>query len=175
MTPDSGLPTNSSRLNFNEQEWIKLLYLLADTQAWLDDLTEKAILQIPIEDKKKLLRKTYLLTPLALTHILEKHYYRIPRYPYASKFAIPLPDILHFIRMGADVQPIACTCSRNLKRSFDTGTTIGFNKEGQPVTVITIITDAAGKIISAYPDSSFGSVSPNRKLETCNSEQPTDP
>jgi hypothetical protein len=43
--------------SFNEPEWLKLLFLLADTQTWLDDMSKKAFHNLPITDKKKFLRK----------------------------------------------------------------------------------------------------------------------
>src|SRR5688500_6584174 len=83
---------------FNEPEWLKLLFLLADTQQWLDDMNKELFIQLPLPDKKRLFRKTYWLTPSALTHIIERHYYKIPRHPNTGKFHIPLIEILHHIR-----------------------------------------------------------------------------
>lgn len=146
MTPDS-------RLNFNEPEWLKLLFLLADTQTWLDDMAKEAFGRLPIPDKKRFLRKTYYLTISALAHIVERHYYKIPRYPNAGKFHIPLIEILHHIREAYSLPVTPVTGCLNFQRVLQTEQTIGFDKNGQPTNIITILTDAGGKIITAFPGS----------------------
>ena len=77
-------------MEFNESAWIKLVFLLADTQAWLDELSSGALQQPPLENKHKLHRKTYHLGIAAMAHILEWHYYKIPRHPGTGKFHIPV-------------------------------------------------------------------------------------
>ena len=67
---------NSTR--FNEPGWIKLIFLLADTQQWLNQLYQDAFETIPVEKKEKLFRKTYCLRVTALAHIIKRHYYKIP-------------------------------------------------------------------------------------------------
>ena len=39
-------------MNFNESEWIKLIFLLADTRQWIDELSQQAFDQLPLENKK---------------------------------------------------------------------------------------------------------------------------
>lgn len=56
-------------MNFNEPEWLRLLFLLSDTQAWLDDMAREVFAQLPAPDKKKFLRKTYYLSLPVLAHI----------------------------------------------------------------------------------------------------------
>ena len=50
---------------FNEPEWIKLIFLLADTRQWLNQLYQDAWGNIPVEKKEKLHRKTWHLTVTA--------------------------------------------------------------------------------------------------------------
>jgi hypothetical protein len=66
---------------FNEPEWIKLIFLLADTQQWLNELCQDAFETIPVEKKEKLHRKTWHVTVTALAHIIGRHYYKIPATP----------------------------------------------------------------------------------------------
>src|SRR6185295_17031631 len=87
--------------HFNEQQWLRLLFLLSDTQVWLDDMAKEFFLRLPLQDKKKFFRKTYYLTISSLAHIVERHYYKINRYPQAGKFHIPLTDLLNYIREAA--------------------------------------------------------------------------
>lgn len=136
---------------FNETEWLKLVFLLADTQSWLDDLCKQAFRQLPVPDKRKFLRKTYYLTVPALAHILERHYYKINRYPHAGKFTVPVVEILHYIREAFSLPAAPLPGCGDFQRVMQTNNTIGFDKNGQATNTITILTDAGGKIITAFP------------------------
>jgi hypothetical protein len=83
---------------FNEEAWIKLIFLLSDTQDWLNQLASGALMQVPMKNRKRLLRKTYYLPLASLSHILERHHYKIPRHPGTGKFTIPVPEILSYLR-----------------------------------------------------------------------------
>ena len=137
---------------FNESEWIKLIFLLSDTEQWVDDLCRKAFAELPV-DKKKLFKKDYYLTASSLAHILERHYYKINRHPQTGKFNIPVIDILEHIRSAYAATPTLMYGSCNFCRVFDTGEAIGFDKNGQPETCITVITDRGGRIVTAFPGS----------------------
>ena len=139
---------NKNHLHFNEPEWLKLLFLLADTQSWIDDMNKELFRQLPI-CKKKFISKEYYLSVSALAHILERHYYKINRYPHAGKFNIPVIEILHNIREACSIQPIPN--GSNFQRTMQTQQPIGFNKNGHSTNTITIITDTGGKIITAFP------------------------
>ncbi len=137
--------------SFNEQEWLRLLFLLADTQTWIDDMSKQCFRQLPLADKKKFLRKTYYLTASALAHILERHYYKINRYPHAGKFHIPIIDILHYIREAHSLPANPISGCLNFQRTMHAEQPIGFDKNGNQTNIITILTDTGGKIITAYP------------------------
>lgn len=142
--------TNDSQLNFNEQEWIKLLFLLSDTQQWLDDMAKETFKQLPI-CKKRFIRKEYYLSAPALAHILERHYYKINRYPHAGKFHISVIEILHLIRDAHSLPVIPAPGTLIFQRSLQAGKIIGYDKNGNPTNTIVILTDAGGKIITAFP------------------------
>ncbi|WP_157098023.1 hypothetical protein [Niabella ginsenosidivorans] len=145
---------------FNEEEWLLLLFLLADIQSWLQQLQEGLIYQLPVKHRKKLLRKSGYLSVKALAHILERHYYKPPCHPpvgaqasLASKFTLPIPQIVACIR-DACRQPAAPggqAHAGNRCHVYDAGITIGYNSRGLPVSSITVITDAAGTIVTAFP------------------------
>ncbi len=128
-----------------------ILGLLADTQSWLDDMAKECFMQLPVADKKKFLRKTYYLTTSALAHILERHYYKINRYPHAGKFTIPVVDILHYIREAFSLPVSPVPGCLNFQRIAHTDQSVGFDKNGQSTGNITILTDGGGKIITAFP------------------------
>ena len=136
---------------FNEPEWLKLLFLLADTQSGLDDLHKQLFAQLPIENKKKLFHKNFCLTPQSLAHILERHYYKIPRHPQTGKFHISVIEIVHYIREAVDISVTPIPGSGNFQRVIHTGKPVGFDRSGESVTCITIITGINGKIITAFP------------------------
>lgn len=139
---------------FNEDEWLRLLFLLNDTQVWLDELINKAFLQLPVGNKRRLFRKTYYITVRGLAHLLEKHYYKIQRYPGAGKFTIPLTDILTYLRDAFQEQPTRETSTTHIQRTVNAGRIIGFDCNGQFSYTIIIITDSGGRIVTAFPGKS---------------------
>jgi len=135
---------------FLETEWLKLLFLLADTQSWLDDMNKEMFRQLPV-CKKRFISKEYYLSAPALAHILERHYYKINRYPHAGKFHIPVIEILNYIREAHAIQPTPN--GNDFQRTIQTQQSIGYDKNGQSTNNITILTDAGGNIITAFPGS----------------------
>lgn len=135
----------------NETEWIKLIFLLADIQTWVDDLCKETFSRLPVHDKKKFLRKTYFLSVPAFAHILERHYDKVNRYPHAGKFNIPITDILNYIREAHELPVTPAPGNNNFQRILQAPVPIGNDKNGTSTYFITIITDAGGRIITAYP------------------------
>ncbi len=138
-------------LAFDEPAWLKLLFLLSDTQSWINDMEKDLFARLPVTEKRNLFRKTYYLTAASLAHILERHYYKIARHPGTGKFTIPVPEIVHWIREARHQPVLPVPGSLNASRIFDTGLAIGFDQQGQSVTYLTIITNPAGLIITAFP------------------------
>ena len=141
----------SITINFNEPEWLKLLFLLSDTQSWIDEMEKEMIYMLPIDDKKKLFRKTYYITASSLAHILEKHYYKISRHPACGKFTIPVIEIMHWLRQAFSYPSARLPGTLNYIRIINTETNIGFDKFNNPTTIISIITDNGGQIKTAFP------------------------
>ncbi len=136
---------------FNESQWLKLVFLLADTQCWVDEMNKELFTAVPVTNQRRYLKKTYFLTPAALAHILERHYYKINRHPEAGKFHVPLPSLLELIRDASAVMPVPMKGSLNYYRVLHTDTMIGFDKDGKEENRITVITDAGGMIVTAFP------------------------
>jgi len=142
--------------HFSEPEWLKLLFLLSDTQEWLNDMNKALFNQLPIS-KKRFISKDYYLTVTTPAHILERHYYKINRYPHVGKFNIPVTDILNYIRDAHAIAPIAIN-GNNLQRTIEASAPIGHDKNGNETNIITILTDAGGKIITVFPGECIGGV-----------------
>ncbi|MFC0771392.1 hypothetical protein [Terrimonas alba] len=135
---------------FNEPEWLKLVFLLSDTQAWIDDLSKQAFGQLPVPDKKKFLQKNYYLGIRALAHILERHYYKIPCYPNAGKFHIPLTEIFHHIREAHSLPVTPVSGCLNFQRAIKTEQPVGFDKNGQPTTSLQSLLTPAAKSLPHF-------------------------
>ena len=144
-------PAQNTNIHFNETQWLQALFLLADTQSWLQQLQEGLIWQLPVKHCKKLLRKGAYLSSKALAHILERHYYKVPRHPLTGKFTIPIPQIVACIRDACQQPPQPMSCSPHLQRVLDTRTSLGHDTSGNTVTTITVITSTGGEIITAFP------------------------
>jgi hypothetical protein len=141
----------ASHNGFCEEEWIKLLYTISDTQQWVDELGRSLFQYLPLTDKRKLFRKTYYLTAPALVHILERHYYKVPRHPGAGKFTIPLLDMLHYLREAGSRLAVLLNGSFTYIRVMEAERVIGFDRNNIPTRQITVLTDSGGKIITAFP------------------------
>lgn len=136
-------------MSYSEQEFIKLLFLLSDTQQWLTTMSHDLLAQLP--NSSRLKQKSYYLSITAFAHIIERHYYRIERHPGTGKFSVPLHDIIQHIKEAKEetTQPVQGTL--NYYRTKDTGTIIGHERNGTPTSLITVITCPAGNIITAFP------------------------
>lgn len=140
---------------FNEEAWIKLIFLLSDTQDWLNELANGALMQVPMKNRKRLLRKTYYLPLSSLAHILERHHFKIPRHPGTSKFTIPVVEILSYLRDISDEPGTPVAGSLDFKRTVNVGKIVGFNRDQLPTTYITVLTDSGGRILTAFPGIHF--------------------
>ena len=141
----------TSQYTFNEEQWLKILFIISDTQIWLNELIKEVFFQLPLEDKRKLFRKTYYLTAPVLAHIIERHYYKIQRYPNAGKFTVPVVEIISYLRDSFHCPTVALEGSLCVKRIIDAGKIIGFDQNGQQTSTVTIISDSGGRIITAFP------------------------
>ncbi len=142
---------DTASIVFNEAQWLQVLFLLADTATWLQQLQEGLIWQLPVKQHKKLLRKSWYLSVTVLAHILERHYYKLPRHPLAGKFTISIPEIVNAIKEAGQLSPEPIAGSTNLQRVWEAGYPLGYDPAGNTVTTMTIISSAAGEIITAFP------------------------
>ena len=97
------------------------------------------------------MRRSYRLTIESLAHIMERHLYKIPRHPNVGKFYISVLQILALIRDAYNAPQINVPGCTHLKREVDTGIIIGHDCNQVTTSVITILTDAAGLILTAFP------------------------
>ena len=140
---------------FNEEAWIKLIFLLSDTQDWLNQLASGALMQVPMKNRKRLLRKTYYLPIPSLAHILERHHIKVPRHPGTGKFTIPVPEMLSYLRDISAEPGLPLAGSLDFRRTVNVGKIVGFDQDQLPTTYITVLTDAGGRILTAFPGIHF--------------------
>lgn len=149
---------------FDEARWMRILFLISDTGKWLRQTEATHFYQLPLNNHKKLLRKSWYLSASALAHILERHYYKIARHPSTGKFTIDISSIVAYIRDAFHQEVFEVPQSCNLQRVLDIQSVIGYDGSGNSVTVITVISDTSGNIITAFPgtiaNSSFQNIAP---------------
>ncbi len=131
---------------------MRIIMLLADTQAWLNELGNQVIQQVQPAAKKLFGSKGYRLSIHAFAHIIERHYYKTLRYPGTGKFDIPLSAILQLIKDAAVMDATPMKGSQYFKRILPVNSIIGITKNGEPSSAMTVITDEQGNIITAYPE-----------------------
>ena len=136
---------------FNESEWLRLLFMLSDMQEWISRMEKDLLMKVPGNEKKKLFRSTYYITAPSFAHIIERHYHKIARHMETGKFIIPVSVILYWLRLAAQQASLPVPGSLNFYRELDTQTQIGFDKNGNDTSVITVITDPGGCIKTAFP------------------------
>lgn len=136
---------------FIEEEWIRMLFVLADTQEWMEEMSKRLFHFMPVASQRKYQRQTYYLTVSALAHILEGHYYKINRHPAKGKFHVSLPRLLELLRDASAVEARLMDGSIQFCRELDAGEVIGFDRNGRAVQCLTVITDAGGRVVTAFP------------------------
>jgi len=146
-------PQRSAANCFNEFEWLKMLFMLSDMQTWLAEMEKDLFMCQPSGKKKKLFQKSYYLTASSFAHIIERHYHKIPRHIGAAKFTITVPEILDCLRSASQETAVRQPGSSNYIRELNAGTDIGFDRSGNNTSIFTVITDARGRIITAFPGS----------------------
>jgi hypothetical protein len=140
---------------FDEEAWIRLIFLLSDTQDWLTEMVMGAVMQVPMKQRKNLFRRGYYITISALAHILERHYHKVHRHPDASKFTIPLPEVLSHLRDISKEPGIPIAGSIDFRRTVNVNRIIGYDRYHIPTTYITVLTDNGGRITTAFPGAHF--------------------
>ncbi|WP_346239610.1 hypothetical protein ABDK00_018215 [Niabella insulamsoli] len=137
--------------HFSESQWLRILFLLSDTEQWIKQQHENHIYLLPFKNHRKLLRNSWYLSPSALSHIIERHYYKISRHPSTGKFTIGIPTIVSHIRDAFSEVPTAIPQSPHVQRVWSAQDTIGYDRDGTTTNIITVISDQAGRIITAFP------------------------
>ena len=157
MNYSSGPCFPGDKSDFNEEQWLRILFLISDTEKWLNNLQQTVIAQLPVAGKKNLFRKSFCLTASALAHILERHYHKVPRFPEKGKFVISVVEIISYIKdcYTQTEQPLAGTTYTY--RNFDACKIIGFDRSGYNTSFLTVVSDNFGRIITAFP----GTIKPN--------------
>jgi hypothetical protein len=142
------LPSRS--FPFSEDDFISVLNNTHRIRQQIDGLSKRLMWLIAEDKKTRYFPASYYLSAYGLSHILDRHYFKIERYPDKAKFTIPVVDIVKYIRMAFVIQPQETTRKGEL-RILDAGKIIGVSATGIPCQNITIITDVNGYIRTAYP------------------------
>ncbi len=136
---------------YNEPEFIKLIFLLADIKQWVTTIEKDITMQLPMQGKKTIFKNKNGITVEALAHILERHYSKILRHPEKGKFTIDIPAICSHIKTAFLQQPEAVPATGGLSYQYDTGETIGYDRNNNPSSIITVITNQHGELKTAFP------------------------
>lgn len=134
-----------------DEQWARMLLLLADTQQWINDICMQTISSIHPPAKKILKGKQYRLSVTGLAHIIERHWYKVLRHPGTGKFQLDIPGMLDLLRQAAAAPEQAMPGCLNQVRVLEHTEPVGIDRNGQPCRCITVITDQYGVIITAFP------------------------
>lgn len=135
---------------FNEDDFISVLNNTHRIRQQVDHLSKRLMWLIAEDMKTRYFPASYYLSAYGLSHILDRHYYKIDRYHDKAKFTIPVAEIVKFIRLGSSL-PAEEITGKSERRILHVGRIIGVSATGMPCKNITIITDAYGNIRTAYP------------------------
>ncbi len=140
-----------SSLPFNEVEWMRLVFLLADTQDRLNELSYQTLRLIPVKGHKRLQYRSCYLSITALAHILQRHYCIQTHQTNTGRFSIPVAEMLAYLRAAHAQTPKPIPDSAHLQRVIHTTRTVGFAANGAASHQITVITDTGGAIVTVFP------------------------
>ncbi|MBO9659080.1 MAG: hypothetical protein J7527_09670 [Chitinophagaceae bacterium] len=135
---------------FHEAEFIYHINNMFRMKKELDGLAKRVMWMVPGGKQTRYFPSSYYLSAFTLSHILDRHYHKVPRHPEKSKFTIPIPEIVKYIRM-AFPQPTGPLIGHCRERILPTGLTIGWNEEQEPCQSIKVVSDLYGNIRTAYP------------------------
>jgi hypothetical protein len=136
--------------NFNEADYVAALVSLERAQEDLDTLARHFIRQVPSDGTLRYFPHTYNLNAFGLAHILRRHY--MPgKHPGTSKFIVSIPEIVKLIRVGMKYPTMPARRPYTFKRVFPVGRIIGIDLNGNPTSLMEVVTDCYGWIRSAYP------------------------
>lgn len=156
---------------FDEEEWIRLLFLVSDLQEWLEDLEKRLFCVVPVNGKKNLFRKDFYLTAKSFAHIIERHYHKIARHPEAGKFTIPVPHILDLLKQTRAIPTTPIPGRDGLERVIDTARIIGYDRAGKNTSLMTLISHPKGRLETAFPgvmerkNGNIGAAEPDEETE----------
>lgn len=136
---------------FNEDEFLAILFSVQRLRYDADRCANKLVRVIPGNLRTKYFPSSYCLTGYGLAHILDKHFYKVNRFPDASKFTIPITEIVRLIRLGFLRGEKESTKTGGTMRVLEVGKVIGVCKDGCLTRKMAIVTDGNGQIRSAYP------------------------
>lgn len=141
---------------FNEPQFLRLIFTLADTEQWVRGLVNATLSQVPRLGKKKLQKNNYYMSASSLAHILERHYHKLGRHPHTGKFCIPVIEILWHIRQAEDCKTEINIGKPGTYRQHNCQSNIGYDQDGNNTSMLTVICDSHGTIITAFPGLLFG-------------------
>ena len=148
---ENGTSQSGSWKGFDEEEWIRLLFLVSDLQEWMEDLEKRLFLVVPVGDKKKLFRKDFYLTARTFAHIIQRHYHKVARHPEAGKFTVPVPHLIDLLKQTRHMPTTPIPGRDGVYRVVDTGKIIGYDRAGRNTTFLTLISHPEGRIETAFP------------------------
>ena len=135
---------------FNEQEWIKQIMIINDVYRWCEEQGLNVFYKLPVDEKRKFRHQNYFLTVQVVAHILETHFIENSKVPLKSKFTCSVVELFTHIRDAWNIEALAVPDSTKSYRIVAPGKEIG-TKDGKPVEKFTILTNADGKILTAFP------------------------
>jgi|GEM_PF-1213016 len=148
---ENGIGQSGSLKGFDEEEWIRLLFLVSDLQDWVEDLEKRLFLVVPVHGKKKLFRKDFYLTARTFAHIIQRHYHKVARHPEAGKFIVPVPHLLELLKQTRHIPTIPIPGRDGVYRVADIGKIIGYDRTGRNTSFVTLISHPEGRIETAFP------------------------
>jgi len=136
---------------FEEEQWLKLVFVLNDAQTWINDQQRQLLQLVPIDGKKKMVRKSFYVSAVAIAHIIERHYFKTQRHLFTAKFTIPVIDILTCIRDASDQPAKPVKGTQNMQRILDAGYIVGYDQSCTNTSLVTVISDSGGRVVTAFP------------------------
>ena len=133
-----------------EEKWIKNLLLLAEIQRWTDE-SSKNLINMAVGPEKSFVWKHLHLTAACFSEILVNHYYKIQKEQDTARFCIPVHDIILYMQAAAE-DPAEPVPDRPFFQTLaNAGEFIGYDRNNFPTCFFTILSDASGRILTAFP------------------------
>ncbi len=155
-------------MDFDDASWLRMIYLISETQAWLNQLETYSFHRLPFTGRHRLTQQGFRLSATVLARVADRCTHA-KQPPKPGWFSVPVMELLPLLirlnsarperldprgkgneRSRADDDP-RTDGNALFTRTLDTAGIIGMDRRGLATSMLTVIQDSSGRILAVLP------------------------